>query len=288
MPPRARHTSPAVKIAAVLAITIVVLLCAVISNNARRKTQQNTSARLDLVRRRYETCDLEVRMLNGETLSEAHEVQLAQEEYDAVKQENDLLKEDNAELRQDMAELEREVDDLRESLDDRDFISEDEAEELEETLALGNNSKALVDLLEGAKFGQGQDIVVGKDHLVGLLLAELKVKRSALGACMAEKKVVGRFEGQMLWEEMNDEQRAAILRAQVKKIALLQRTDPRAAEALLEQWGARHYRGVAGLRDDVARRAAAPRPIHRKGALAKAEEEPGGDDQWKEWDWDGP
>lgn len=31
-------------------------------------------------------------MLNGETLSEAHEVQLAQEEYDAVKQENDLLK----------------------------------------------------------------------------------------------------------------------------------------------------------------------------------------------------
>ncbi len=77
--------------------------------------------------------------------------------------------------------------------------------------------------------------MVGKDELIGMLLSELKVsvylfanifskkkkipsfqlKRTALATCMAEKKVVGKFEGQIMWEEMNEKQKNAILRAQV-------------------------------------------------------------------------
>lgn len=32
---------------------------------------------------------------------------------------------------------------------------------------------------------------------------------------MAEKHVVGKFDNQMLWEDMNEQQRAALLRSQV-------------------------------------------------------------------------
>ena len=83
--------------------------------------------------------------------------------------------EDNNELSLDIAELEKFVDNLREELDEKDFISDDEAQALEETLALGNNSKTLKDLLQSAAFSDESDIVVGKDELIGMLLSEMKV-----------------------------------------------------------------------------------------------------------------
>lgn len=282
--------SPAIKIGAAIVVIIVVLLCMVIANSAKKKTQRNTNARLELTRKRFEMCDIERRMLNGEKISAANEIQMAQDEYSTLKSENDLLKEDNNELSLDIAELERFVDDLREELDDKDFISDDEAQALEETLALGNNSKALMDLLESASFSEETDIVVGKDELIGMLLSELKLKRTALATCMAEKKVVGKFEGQIMWEEMNEKQKNAILRAQVKKIALLQKTNSAEAEALVEKWGPKHYRGIAGLREDVAKRLATkpPRKGTKQNAAAKEYEakEEFTDDQWNEWDWD--
>eukprot|EP00668_Euglena_longa_P021030 GGOE01026161.1.p2 GENE.GGOE01026161.1~~GGOE01026161.1.p2 ORF type:complete len:316 (-),score=142.28 GGOE01026161.1:220-1125(-) len=285
-------SSPVVKIGAAMILIIIVLACMAIANGAKKKTQRNTSTRLELTRKRFEMCDIERRMLSGEKVSATNEVQMAQDEYSTLKSENELLKEDNNELSQDIAELERFVDDLREELDDKDFISDDEAQALEETLALGNNSKALAELLESASFSEETDIVVGKDQLIGLLLSELKLKRTSLAQCMAEKRVVGKFEGQMLWEEMNDQQRSALLRSQVKKIALLQQTNPTEAEALLQKWGPKHYRGVAGMRDDVTKRTAtkASRPRggrNQPGAAAPpAPEQDTGDDQWNEWDWD--
>ena len=42
-----------------------------------------------------------------------------------------------------------------------------------------------------------------------------QLKRTSLAQCMAEKKVVGKFDGQMLWEEMNEKQKGATLRALV-------------------------------------------------------------------------
>lgn len=283
-------------------LIIVVMLCMAIANSAKKKTQRNTSARLELTRKRFEMCDIERRMLNGEKISVANEVQMAQDEYSTLKSENDLLKEDNNELSLDIAELERFVDDLREELDDKDFISDDEAAALEETLALGNNSKALMDLLDSASFSEETDIVVGKDELIGMLLSEMKLKRGALARCMQEKHVVGKFEGQILWEEMSEKQRNAILRAMVKKIAMLQRTNAAEAEALVEKWGPKHYRGIAGLRADVTKRLAArparpkkgggagptlpPRAAQPPGAEVEEQDAEFGDDQWNEWDWD--
>lgn len=69
---------------------------------------------------------------------------------------------ENNELSLDIVDLERFVDDLREERNDKDFISDDEALALEETLALGNNSKALAELLESASFSEETDIVVGR------------------------------------------------------------------------------------------------------------------------------
>lgn len=284
--------SPVVKIGAAMVVIIVVLMCMAIANRAKRNTQRNTSARLELTRKRFEMCDIERRMLNGEKISATNELQMAQDEYATLKSENDLLKEDNNELSLDIAELERFVDDLREELDDKDFISDDEAQALEETLALGNNSKALMDLLESASFSEETDIVVGKDELIGMLLSELKLKRTSLANCMMEKKVVGKFEGQILWEEMNDKQRNALLRAQVKKIALLQQTNPAEAEAMIQQWGPKHYRGIVGLRDDVAKRLATKANRQKKGGAGAAKDwdatkdQEFSDDQWNEWDWD--
>lgn len=271
-----------------MAIIIIVLSCMAIANSAKKKTHRNTNARLELTRKRFEMCDIERRMLNGEKISAANEIQMAQDEYSTLKSENDLLKEDNNELSLDIAELERFVDDLREELDDKDFISDDEAQALEETLALGNNSKALMDLLESASFSEETDIVVGKDELIGMLLSELKLKRTSLMNCMQEKKVVGKFEGQIMWEEMSDQQRNAILRAQVKKIALLQQSNPAEAEALIDKWGPKHYRGMAGIRDDVAKRVAAKasRQKYNQGMDWQDQDQEWSDDQWNEWDWD--
>jgi len=291
-PPRSSApTTPVLKIGATMGLIIVILLCMTIANSAKKKTQRNTSARLELTRKRFEMCDIERRMLSGEKISVASEVQMAQDEYSTLKSENDLLKEDNSELGLDIAELERLVDDLREELDDKDFISDDEAQQLEETLALGNNSKALMNLLDSASFSERTDIVVGKTELIGMLLSELKLKRGQLVHCMADKHVVGKFEGQIMWEEMNDQQRAATLRAQVKKIALLQTTNPSEAEALAQKWGPRHYRGVAGLKEDVTKRLASKPARKRIGAPgqkvdAALKDADFGDDQWNEWDWD--
>lgn len=276
-----------------MVMLIVVLTCMAIANSAKKKTQRNTNSRLELTRKRFEMCDVERRMLNGEKVSAANEVQMAQDEYATLKSENDLLKEDNNELSLDIAELERFVDDLREELDEKDFISDDEAQALEETLALGNNSKALMDLLDSASFSEETDIVVGKDELIGMLLSEMKIKRTALANCMSEKKVVGKFEGQIMWEEMSEKQKNAILRAQVKKIALLQRTNAAGAEALVEKWGPKHYRGIQGLRDDVAKRVANKGSKPKRNANTPAAPQDNfdtkdqeSDDQWNEWDWD--
>ena len=42
-----------------------------------------------------------------------------------------------------------------------------------------------------------------------------QLKRSSLLTCMNEKKVVGKLEGQLMWADMNTEQRNAVLRVQV-------------------------------------------------------------------------
>lgn len=282
-------SSPVMKLAAGAIVVIVIVLCMAIANSARSKTHRNTDSRLELTRKRFEMCDIERRMLNGEKISAANEIQMAQDEYTALKSENDLLKDDNNELSLDIAELERFVDDLREELDDKDFISDDEAEALEETLALGNNSKALMDLLESASFSEDSDIVVGKDELVGMLLKEMKIKKTALLECMNEKKVVGKTDLQMMWEDMNEKQKSAILRSMVKKIASMQVSNPSQAQSLLEIWGARHYRGVVGLKEDVERRAA-KKQIKEGSPLNDQEtrdrQEDYDDEMWNEWDWD--
>mmetsp|Transcript_130676 Transcript_130676/g.226040 ORF Transcript_130676/g.226040 Transcript_130676/m.226040 type:complete len:248 (-) Transcript_130676:485-1228(-) len=237
-------------------------------------------------------CDVERRMLNGEKISAANEIEMAQDEYAALKSENELLKDDNNELSLDIAELERFVDDLREELDDKDFISDDEAEALEETLALGNNSKGLAELLESASFSEENDIVVGKDELISLLISEMKTKRSALVNCMHEKKVMGKTDMQMMWEDMNDDQRKAILRAMVKKIATLMSTNPTQAEEMIQTWGKRHYREAQGLRDDVQARLARKQQTNKENLVAGSTEEKQqlsedfDDDLWSEWDWD--
>jgi|EP00670_Eutreptiella_braarudii_P001324 uncharacterized protein (DUF3084 family) len=299
-PPKQPGTAPLLKIGGVVAALIVLFLCMAIANSAKNKTHQNTNSRLELTRKRFEMCDMERRVLNGEKISVANEMQMAQDEYSALKSENDLLKEDNNELSLDIAELEKFVDNLREELDEKDFISDDEAQALEETLALGNNSKTLKDLLQSAAFSDESDIVVGKDELIGMLLSEMKLKRSSLLTCMNEKKVVGKLEGQLMWADMNTEQRNAVLRVQVKKIATLQMTQSAGSTAeaneLIDKWGPRHYRGVEGLRDDVKAR------IQRKQSQAGRKTQGGADidanmkmgpdeedlmdDQWREWDWD--
>lgn len=49
---RAQPTSPVVKIGAAMVIIIVVLACMAIANGAKKKTQRNTSTRLELTRKR--------------------------------------------------------------------------------------------------------------------------------------------------------------------------------------------------------------------------------------------
>ena len=58
----------------------------------------------------------------------------------------------------------------------------------------------------------------------------------------------------------------------MKKVALLQQTNPTEAEALLQKWGAKHYRGMAGLREDVAKRIAS-KAVCRRCAVPTARPE---------------
>jgi hypothetical protein len=278
---------------------IVIILCMIISNNARNRTHRNTESRLELTRKRYEMCDTERRILNGEKISAADEIQMAQDEYSALRSENDLLKEDNNDLSYDISELERFVDDLRDEMDEKDFISDDEAEALEETLALGNNSATLKELVEVSKWSEVDDIVVGKDELIGLLLSEMKLKRANLVKCMTEKKVVGKTPLQFMWADMSQEQKNALLRAQVKKIAGLNLNgQEQAAEDLMKIWAPRHYNGETGLRQDVEARMKKKRASMKEGqkqfgldnvAYDDRDEEwmeDWEDEQWSEWDWD--
>jgi len=278
---------------------IVIILCMIISNNARNRTHRNTQSRLELTRKRFEMCDTERRILNGEKISAADEIQMAQDEYSALRSENDLLKEDNNDLSYDISELERFVDDLRDELDEKDFISDDEAEALEETLALGNNSQTLKELVEVSKWSEVDDIVVGKDELIGLLLNEMKLKRTNLVKCMGEKKVVGKSPLQFMWEDMSQEQKNALLRAQVKKIAgLTMNGQEQAAEDLIKIWAPRHYNGQNGLRQDIEARMKKKKANMKEGqkptelndvAMDDRDEEwmeDWEDEQWSEWNWD--
>ena len=287
------------KIGAAMVAIIVIILCMIISNNARNRTHRNTESRLELTRKRYEMCDTERRILNGEKISAADEIQMAQDEYSALRSENDLLKEDNNDLSYDISELERFVDDLRDEMDEKDFISDDEAEALEETLALGNNSATLKELVEVSKWSEVDDIVVGKDELIGLLLSEMKLKRANLVKCMTEKKVVGKTPLQFMWADMSQEQKNALLRAQVKKIAGLNLNgQEQAAEDLMKIWAPRHYNGETGLRQDVEARMKKKRASMKEGqkqfgldnvAYDDRDEEwmeDWEDEQWSEWDWD--
>eukprot|EP00667_Euglena_gracilis_P008444 EG_transcript_8551 len=269
-PPPSRSSVVAALALAAKACAAVLLLVAVLAGtktafqHGRREQWRTTTARLESAQESFRLCNLECRMLQEEEAGMRMEVHESVQQQE-IKRENDLMRKENNELSLYIVDLERFVDDLREELNDKYFISDDEALALEETLALGNNSRALAELLESASFSEETDIVVGKHELIGMLLFELKLKQVSLARCMAEKRVAGKFEPQMLWEDMNEEQRAAVLRAQVKKIALLQKASPREAEELVQFWGPKHHGGIPGLMVAVAKREAAKASQQRRG-----------------------
>jgi len=167
-------------------LIVVFTLAYVLGQNKQTKTQKNMQGRLDLTRQRYQNCENERRSYTGKRRSkEFDELKVAEQDHQALVQENQLLNEDNQQLRQDNYALEEQIDELRDELDDKDFVSDDEVEQLEEAMSVGKTSGELKEFLDDAQVLGG----INKDTLIGKLVTELKSKQDSLHKCEKNKGI---------------------------------------------------------------------------------------------------
>lgn len=172
------------KIVGGFSLVVVFTLAYVLGQNAQTRTQRNMQTRLDLTRQRSQNCETERRMLTGQIRGkENDELRIAEQDHEALVTENKLLNEDNQQLRQDNYALEEQIDELRDELDDKDFVSDDEVEQLEDAMSFGNNSAELKEFLDDAQILGG----INKDTLLSKLVKELKRKRTALTQCKMKR-----------------------------------------------------------------------------------------------------
>eukprot|EP00996_Jenningsia_fusiforme_P004268 NODE_5081_length_721_cov_146.122024_g4715_i0.p1 GENE.NODE_5081_length_721_cov_146.122024_g4715_i0~~NODE_5081_length_721_cov_146.122024_g4715_i0.p1 ORF type:complete len:188 (+),score=45.37 NODE_5081_length_721_cov_146.122024_g4715_i0:104-667(+) len=161
-------------------LLVVFTLAYVLGQSAQTKTQRNMLGRLELTRQRLQNCDTERRILTGDLRGkDVDELRIAEQDHQALVSENQLLNEDNQQLRQDNYALEEQIDELRDELDDKDFVSDDEVEQLEDAMAVGNNSVELREFLDDAQILGG----INKDTLLVKLIGELKKKTGEISQC---------------------------------------------------------------------------------------------------------
>eukprot|EP01001_Neometanema_parovale_P006460 NODE_2818_length_1334_cov_199.232040_g2677_i0.p1 GENE.NODE_2818_length_1334_cov_199.232040_g2677_i0~~NODE_2818_length_1334_cov_199.232040_g2677_i0.p1 ORF type:complete len:367 (-),score=184.34 NODE_2818_length_1334_cov_199.232040_g2677_i0:233-1282(-) len=250
------QTEQTLKIVAGFLLVVVFTLAYVLGQNAQTKTQKNMQSRLELTRQRFQNCDTERRMLSGQIRGKEHdELRIAEQDHQALVSENQLLNEDNQQLRQDNYALEEQIDELRDELDDKDFVSDDEVEQLEDAMSLGNNSVELKEFLDDAQILGG----INKDTLISKLMTELKTKRQALLQCKKRKGVTNTKlndaddtkgelpEKKKPWESLSEDEKSAQLRAAVQKIAIVKGTNSTKASALIKKWGKRYPGGAEEL-----------------------------------------
>lgn len=263
-------------------LVVVFTLAYVLGQNAQTKTQKNMQSRLELTRQRFQNCDTERRMLGGSMKGkEQDELKIAEQDHQALVSENQLLNEDNQQLRQDNYALEEQIDELRDELDDKDFVSDDEVEQLEEAMSFGNNSAELKEFLDDAQILGG----INKDTLITKLMAELKVKRGTLRKCRAEKgAAVAAAASQLVrppspgtsptpppedafWKNLDKEDREVFLSKAVTRIATAQLSNITEALALYKKWVPRYPGGMDELQAAVAK---ATRKLAEAEAAQKA------------------
>eukprot|EP01010_Urceolus_cornutus_P000609 NODE_1128_length_1092_cov_242.586769_g862_i0.p1 GENE.NODE_1128_length_1092_cov_242.586769_g862_i0~~NODE_1128_length_1092_cov_242.586769_g862_i0.p1 ORF type:complete len:268 (+),score=79.47 NODE_1128_length_1092_cov_242.586769_g862_i0:70-873(+) len=183
-------------------LVVIFTLAYVLGQSAQTKTQRNMLSRLELTRQRHQHCETERRMLSGGSMKgkEADELKIAEQDHQALVSENQLLNEDNQQLRQDNYALEEQIDELRDELDDKDFVSDDEVEQLEDTMSLGNNSVELKEFLDDAQILGG----INKDTLITKLMSELKRKRQWLAECKKQAAITLLKHSQTVLSEVKD------------------------------------------------------------------------------------
>jgi hypothetical protein len=269
----AEGTEQTLKIVGGFLLVVVFTLAYVLGQNAQTKTQKNMQSRLDLTRQRFQNCDTERRMLSGSMKGKEHdELKIAEQDHQALVSENQLLNEDNQQLRQDNYALEEQIDELRDELDDKDFVSDDEVEQLEDAMSFGNNSAELKEFLDDAQILGG----INKDTLITKLMAELKVKRQNLSKCKAKKGLPSlksdsdddlKFSGEQErkvkttikkkettpWDEMDETEQKTAIKHAIAKIAAIKVANITSAAPLIKKWAKRHPAGVEGLMAAVAK-----------------------------------
>eukprot|EP00993_Chasmostoma_nieuportense_P001911 NODE_2750_length_1103_cov_31.073770_g2625_i0.p1 GENE.NODE_2750_length_1103_cov_31.073770_g2625_i0~~NODE_2750_length_1103_cov_31.073770_g2625_i0.p1 ORF type:complete len:344 (+),score=140.71 NODE_2750_length_1103_cov_31.073770_g2625_i0:52-1032(+) len=258
------------KVVGVIGLALTFLLAFAMGKGARDKTQANMSSRLELTRKRFQNCDRERILLKGGTIDGVDELTLTRSEHEALISENELLREDNEDLKRENDEQERQLDVAAEDQDTLDFVSDDDVQELEETMASGNNSAALVELLDDLNAGG-----IDKDTLIERLLKENDLKRKSRAKCFKRKKVLNeadlekryaeliaanatiakslkQWKPARPWVEMNKKERRLALKMAELNIALLQaKGSTSEADALLQKWGPRHPDGLTVLKQEV-------------------------------------
>jgi len=177
-------TDTLLKIGFGVIVALVFFLALMLGRSSQHKSAKNLLSRMDLARQRYQNCETERRMLTGQLKSQASDEQrIAQDDHQALVSENQLLNEDNDNLREENAALERQVDDLREELDQKDYVTDEEIQTLEDTMAMGNNTQELTSLLEDYRV----EGAITKDKLLEKIVEELKKKRVVLRQCRKDK-----------------------------------------------------------------------------------------------------
>eukprot|EP00994_Dinema_validum_P009362 NODE_921_length_1234_cov_66.843882_g689_i0.p1 GENE.NODE_921_length_1234_cov_66.843882_g689_i0~~NODE_921_length_1234_cov_66.843882_g689_i0.p1 ORF type:complete len:309 (-),score=97.15 NODE_921_length_1234_cov_66.843882_g689_i0:254-1180(-) len=257
-------------------LVVVFTLAYVTGQKAQTKTQKNMMSRLDLTRQRFQNCDLSRRMLSGKFKGkEADELRIAEQDHSALISENQLLNEDNQQLRQDNYALEEQIDELRDELDDKDFVSDDEVEQLEDAMSLGNNSAELKEFLDDAQILGG----INKDTLITKLMLELKRKRDALTQCKIKRHVKtvegekaiaadvakvmkveedkhaaerkARHSDQKEWDDFTDDEKANELQKIVPQILTAHEKSEAAATELMKSWAQKHLGGMDDLNEAI-------------------------------------
>eukprot|EP01006_Ploeotia_vitrea_P016781 TRINITY_DN47664_c0_g1_i1.p1 TRINITY_DN47664_c0_g1~~TRINITY_DN47664_c0_g1_i1.p1 ORF type:complete len:428 (+),score=100.17 TRINITY_DN47664_c0_g1_i1:61-1344(+) len=157
-----------------------------LGQKAETRNQKNMNSRLEAVKKRFTACQQETVALKGgveNTLRVA--LELAADERHALQTENELLTEDNEILRDENNMLDEQIDELRDFLDEKDWVSDEAVAQLNDAIALGNNTAELTELFDNFDYTR-----VSKDELIQQLVDEISTKRAALKHCRARKKKV--------------------------------------------------------------------------------------------------
>eukprot|EP00992_Anisonema_acinus_P000458 TRINITY_DN10161_c0_g1_i1.p1 TRINITY_DN10161_c0_g1~~TRINITY_DN10161_c0_g1_i1.p1 ORF type:complete len:298 (-),score=70.09 TRINITY_DN10161_c0_g1_i1:102-995(-) len=286
------ETEQTLKIVGGFLLVVVFTLAYVLGQNAQTRTQRNMQGRLELTRQRSQNCETERRMLSGQMKGKEHdELRIAEQDHQALVSENQLLNEDNQQLRQDNYALEEQIDELRDELDDKDFVSDDEVEQLEDAMSFGNNSAELKEFLEDAQILGG----INKDTLITKLVNELKRKRTGLTQCKLKRHVEKQIEGEdrtvdsevdralaaerewrkkqkgndeqvKEWDDYSDDEKAAELQKIVPEIMNL---DGKEAQKKMEDWARTFPDGLDDLKEAIDDAKAEIRNVEEEEAIKK-------------------